>query len=117
MGPRAGLDGCGKSRPPPGFELHVSVTDYVTRCSSVAWAGELCWFAAESKLSSSLPYLFLGLNFSKRGCRIVPRYGLDDLGFGSRKGKGIFLSSETCRSSLGSTQHHALRVPGFFFGS
>ena len=36
MGPRAGLDKCGKSRPPPGFDHRIvpvasRYTDYTTR--------------------------------------------------------------------------------------
>jgi hypothetical protein len=101
-------------------ELHssnyVSIIGYILRFGSVAWAAERCWFAAGPKLSSSLPRLSLGLTYSKRGF-IESSYGLDESGFESRKGKGIFLFSENCRSFLGPTQPHVWWVAGYFLGS
>jgi hypothetical protein len=39
VGPRAGLDGCGKSRPPPGFDPRTaasSYTDYAQQINNSA---------------------------------------------------------------------------------
>jgi hypothetical protein len=40
-------------------------------------------------------------------------YGVDDLGFGSRQGQEIILSSKSFRSAVGPTQRPIELVPGF----
>jgi hypothetical protein len=43
MGPRAGLDGCGKSRPPPGFD-HRTVQAAASRYTDWAMPANFMWW-------------------------------------------------------------------------
>ena len=58
VGLRAGLDGCGKSRPPPGFDprtvqpVAIRYTDYTCRAMVMFLKPELCGWPVDS----STPY-------------------------------------------------------------